>query len=498
MSSRFIHLHTHSHYSFLQALPKVDELVEKAKKEGVDALALTDSGNMHGAIEFYKAAVAAGVKPILGVDAYLAPRSRMEKDRDLDAKRSRIVLLAENNDGYKNLLKLVTKSWTEGFFERPRLDKELLREHHQGIIAILPSFASEISQLLRGGDADGAAASLAEFKDIFGAENVFLEITHHPHVEGHEDLQKKIIALARQSGTPIVAQHDVYYLNPDDREATETMRRIQQGGHGRNEQEDFSFISSATAEKLFKETPEAIENCRKIADRCNLSFELGKWTFPFVPVSQGFENHDEELRAKAYDGIATRGFEKTKEVTDRIEYELRIIINKGFAVYYLIVADLLAFARRVGIVTTTRGSAAGSLVAYLVGITNVDPLFFKLPFERFLNPERPKAPDIDMDMADNRRDEMIAYTKQKYGEDHVAQIGTFGTMMARAAVRDVARALGHSYNTGDRIAKLIPIGSQGFPMTIDHALELEPDLKTLYDEDDDSREIIDLAKRIEG
>jgi DNA polymerase-3 subunit alpha len=276
------------------------------------------------------------------------------------------------------------------------------------------------------------------------------------------------------------------------------MRRIQHGERGRNEDEDFSFISAETAENFFKDTPEAVMNTGVIADRCNLSFELGKWTFPAVPVSKGFKDYDEELRSKAYAGIAERKLEESKEVIDRIEYELHIIVSKGFAVYYLIVADLLAFARRAGILTTTRGSAAGSLVAYLTGITNIDPLFYKLPFERFLNPERPKAPDIDMDMADNRRDEMIAYTKQKYGEDHVAQIGTFGTMMARAAVRDVARALGHSYTTGDRIAKLIPIGSQGFPMTIDRALELEPDLKTLYDEDDDTREIIDLAKRIEG
>lgn len=498
MAGRFIHLHTHSHYSFLQALPKVDELVEKAKKEGMDALALTDGGNMHGAIEFYKAATKAGVKPILGVDAYLAPRSRYDRDQNMDAKRSRIVLLAENNEGYKNLLALVTKSWTEGFYERPRMDKELLRAHSRGLIALLPSFAGDVSQLLRAGDKNGAAASLAEFKDIFGSDNVFLEITHHPNVAGHEALMQKIIALGRTSDTPLVAQHDVYYLSPDDREATEIMRRIQHGARGRNEDEDFSFISEKTALSFFKDIPEAVDNSGKIASRCNLSFELGKWTFPAVPVSEGFKNHDEELRSKAYAGIAMRALEKSPEVIDRIEYELNIIIGKGFAVYYLIVADLLAFARRAGILTTTRGSAAGSLVAYLVGITNVDPLFYKLPFERFLNPERPKAPDIDMDMADNRRDEMIAYTKQKYGEDHVAQIGTFGTMMARAAVRDVARALGHSYTTGDRIAKLIPIGSQGFPMTIDHALELEPDLKALYDEDDDAREILDLGKRIEG
>jgi len=498
MASRFIHLHTHSHYSFLQALPKVDELVEKARKEGMDALALTDAGNMHGAIEFYKAAKAAGVKPILGVDAYLAMRSRREPDHNTDGKRSRLVLLAENNEGYKNLLALVTKSWTEGFYERPRMDKELLREHSRGIIAILPSFASDVAQLLRVGDANGAAAAVAEFKNIFGVDNVFLEITHHPKVVGHEELQKKIIALARESGTPLVAQNDVYYLNTDDREATEIMRRIQRGERGRNEEEDFSFISEKTAEKLFRDTPEAIDNSRFIADRCQVTLELGKWTFPIVPISSSFKNHDEELRAKAYAGITTRHLEETKEVTDRIEYELNIIIGKGFAVYYLIVADLLAFARRENIFTTTRGSAAGSLVAYLTGITNVDPLFYKLPFERFLNPERPKAPDIDMDIADDRRDDMIAYTKKKYGDNHVAQIGTFGTMMARAAVRDVARALDHSYTTGDRIAKLIPLGSQGFPMTIDRALELEPDLKTLYDEDDDSREIIDLAKRIEG
>ena len=477
----------------------MDELVEKAKKEGMNALALTDAGNMHGAIEFYKAAKAAGVKPILGVDAYLAPRSMREPDQHADTRRSRIVLLAENNEGYKNLLALVTKSWTEGFYERPRMDKKLLRAHGRGLIALIPSFAGDVAQMLRAGDGNGAAAALAEFKNIFGNDNVFLEITHHSKVAGHEALQKKIIALAHSSGTPLVGQNDVYYLEPSDREATEIMRRIQQGGRGKNEDEDFSFINEKTAEKFFKETLEALDNCRLIADRCVVSLELGKWTFPAVPVSPGFKNHDEELRAKAYAGIAERNLQETnKEITDRIEYELNIIIGKGFAVYYLIVADLLAFARRNGILTTTRGSAAGSLVAYLVGITNVDPLFYKLPFERFLNPERPKAPDIDMDIADDRRDDMIAYTKQKYGEDHVAQIGTFGTMMARAAVRDVARALGHSYTTGDRIAKLIPLGSQGFPMTIDRAFTLEPDLKTLYDEDDDTREIIDLAKRIEG
>ncbi|MFZ2167746.1 MAG: DNA polymerase III subunit alpha, partial [Minisyncoccia bacterium] len=514
MSSRFIHLHTHSHYSFLQALPKIDELVAKAKKEGMDALALTDTGNMHGAIEFYKAALKAGVKPILGVDMYLAPRSRFEKDPTLDAKRSRIVLLAENNEGYKNLLALVTKSWVEGFFERPRIDKELLRAHHAGLIAIIPSFAGDIAQSLRAGNIESAGAALDEFKHIFngslGGEtaksdlgvslpsNVFLEITHHPHVAGHEALMEKIVEMARGTDTPLVAQHDVYYLDPDDREATEILRRIGQGGRGKNEQEDFSFTSEKQALASFKDTLDAVDNTRTIADRCNIDIMLDQWVFPAVPISPGFASHEEELRAKTYAGIETRKLEKTQEVVDRIEYELKVIIDKGFAVYFLMVADLLTFAKSAGIVTTTRGSAAGSFVGYLTGITNVNPLFYKLPFERFLNPERPKAPDIDMDMADNRRDDMIAYAKRKYGDDHVAQVGTFGTMMARAAVRDVCRALGHSYNTGDRIAKMIPMGSQGFPMTIERALELEPDLKSYYDEDDDAKEIIDLAKRIEG
>jgi DNA polymerase-3 subunit alpha len=496
--SRFIHLHAHSHYSFLEALPKIDELVEAAKKNGMEAVALTDSGNMHGAIEFYKEAVAAGIKPILGVDAYVAPRSRFEKDPTIDTKRSRLVLLAENNVGYKNLLALVTKSNFDGFFEKPRIDKDLLRIYHEGVIAIIPSFAGEVPLMLAAGDHNGAAAALSEYEGIFGKGNIFLEITHHPSVPGHEEKMKKVIALSKESGVPLVAQHDVYYLKPSDHDACEVMRRIQYGAKGRNETEDFSFITEKEAIKLFKDTPEAIDNTRMIADRCNLSFDLGKWVFPAVPVSEGYKDHDDELRQKAYAGLITRNMEESDVVHTRIEYELDIIIGKGFAVYYLVVADLLRFAKSAGILTTTRGSAAGSLVAYLIGITNVDPIFYKLPFERFLNPERPKAPDIDMDIADNRRDDMVAYAKQKYGADHVAQIGTFGTLMARAAVRDVCRALGHSYAIGDRIAKLIPIGAQGFPMTIERAMTMEKDLKQLYDEDDDVREIITLAKRIEG
>ena len=497
MASRFVHLHTHSHYSFLQALPKVDELVQKAKKEGMDAIALTDAGNMHGAIDFYQAAEKESIKPIIGLDAYLAPRSRFEQDPNIDTKRSRIVLLAENNDGYKNLLALTTKSWTEGFFEKPRIDKELLRTYHQNLIAIIPSFAGSVAQHLHTNDTDGAAAAVSEFVSIFGKENVFLEITHHPKVDGHEDRMQKIIALAKKIGIELVAQHDVYYLNRDDQAATQTLRRIQQGERGRNEEEDFSFVTEKEILTWFKDTPEAVDNSRAIADRCNVNFVLGKFTFPHFELPPGV-TADEQLRKLCMKGIRSRGLDGREDVLERLTYELGIIAFKGYAAYFLVVEDLIRFSRENNIYTNIRGSVAGSMTTYLLQITKIDPLEYKIPFERFLNPERPSAPDIDMDFADNRRDEVIEYARQKYGQDHVAQIGTFGTMMARAAVRDVARALGHSYGTGDRIAKLIPMGSQGFPMTIDKALELEPDLKSVYEEDEDAREVIDMAKRIEG
>lgn len=498
--SRFVHLHTHSHYSFLEALPKVDELVDAAAAKDMTAVGLTDAGNMHGAIEFYKAATKRGLKPILGVDLYMAPRSRFDKDLIHDAKRSRIVLLAENNKGYENLLALVSSAHTEGFFDKPRIDRELLKQHREGVIAILPSFAGDVAKLLAAGDSDGAEAALAEYLIIMGPDNLFLEVTHHPKVPGHMDRMEKIIAIATRAKVPVVAQHDVYYINPDDREATEVMRRIKYGtsGDNANEDEDFSFVGIEDIDRWFGHVPGAVGASGEIAARCEVNFELGKWTFPNVPLSSGFKTHGEELRAKAYAGLETRGMKQTPEVEERIEYELEIIEGKGFAKYFLVVSDLLNHAKEEGILTTTRGSAAGSLVSYLTGVTTVDPLEYKLPFERFLNPERPKAPDIDMDMADNRRDDMIRYVKQKYGEENVAQIGTFGTLMARAAVRDVARALRHPYGMGDRIAKLIPIGSQGFPMSIDRAFDLEPELKALYDEDEDAREVLDLARRIEG
>ncbi|MEK7080191.1 MAG: DNA polymerase III subunit alpha, partial [Patescibacteria group bacterium] len=497
MAGRFVHLHTHSHYSFLQALPKVPELVKAAKAANMGAIGLTDAGNMHGAIQLYKLCEKADIRPVFGVDAYVAQGSRKEVAHAEPGGRTRLVLLAENNTGYTNLMALITKSFTEGYHERPHMDRELFKEHHEGLIALIPSFAGTVAQHLKQNDPKGAAAALAEYVSIFGASNVFLEISHHPKAEGHEKRMKEIIKLSKESGVPLVAQHDVYYLKPADREPTEVMRRIAQGAKTANEEEDFSFVDEATMLSWFPEQEDAVKRSGEIADRCSVTLTLGSWNFPAVDVEPG-KTHEEMLRERTYAGLSLRGMERTKEVEDRAEYELDVIISKGFAPYFLAVSDLLSFAKSAGILTTTRGSAAGSLVSYLTGITNVDPLAYKLPFERFLNPERPKAPDIDMDFADNRRDEMIAYAKRKYGEDHVAQIGTFGTLMARAAVRDVSRALGHAYRTGDRIAKLIPLGSQGFPMTNANPMTLEPELKQLYDEDEDTKEIIDLAQRIEG
>ncbi len=504
MNEGFVHLHTHSHYSLLNALPKIPELIDAAKKEGMKAIALTDNGNLYGAIEFYKECKKKGIKPIIGVDAYVALRTRFDKESGIDNRRARLVLLAENETGYKNLLKLVTDSHLEGFYYKPRIDRELMEKYHEGLIAIIPSFSGETTIVLKSKNHIEAKSILEKYENIFGKKNIFLEITHHPEIEGHQDTQKEICKFSKDTGTPLVAAHDVYYLKPEDRKARETLIKIQTGVDPNREQTnlnntptDFSFISSAQAEKNFCDTSEAITNTIKIANRCSLELTLGSWVFPKLSLPNN-RTADEELRDIVHKGIADRNIEKTKELTDRIEYELKIIKDKGYAPYFLTVADLLHYAHQNNILTTIRGSVAGSIVTYLARITNVNPIDYKIPFERFLNPERPSAPDIDMDFADNRRDEVIRYAKEKYGEDRVAQIGTFGTMMARAAVRDVARALGHPYGTGDKIAKLIPFGSQGFPMTIENAMKIEKDLSALYKNDEDVKEILDLAQKIEG
>lgn len=500
--SRFVHLHTHSHYSLLNALPTVKELVAAAKADGMDALALTDTGNMYGAIEFYEACQKEDIKPIIGVDFFVALRTRHDREPRIDNRRHRLVLLAENEAGYKNLITLVTESNLHGFYYRPRIDHQVMAAHADGLIAILPSFSGETTAALKNDEEERAAELVTRYKDLYGPENVFLELTHHPEISGHEELQQKIKALARTTDTPLVAAHDVYYLKPEDRRARETMLRIQGtfgggGGGFDDDDEDFSFISQDTAAEYFRDEPQALANTVKIAERCNLTISM-EWTFPDYQIESGREAND-ELKHRAYEGVPWRGLSLDEPaVKERLDYELGVIKTKGYAVYFLAVGDLLREARERGILTTIRGSVAGSLTTYVLGITNVNPLEYRLPFERFLNPERPSAPDIDMDFADDRRDEIIEYAKDKYGYDNVAQIGTFGTMMARAVVRDVARALGHPYAVGDQIAKLIPMGSQGFPMTIDRALEMSEELATLEKKDAVVREILDLGRKIEG
>jgi len=501
MSARsFVHLHTHSHYSLLEALPKVEDMIAAAIADGQRALALTDNGNLYGAIDFYKEAKAKGIKPILGVDFFVAPRTRFDKEHRVDDHTFRLVLLAKNMAGYRNLMQLVSTSYLEGFYYRPRIDRELIEKYSEGLIAILPSFSGEHAKSLKDGQTDKARQALEWHKKIF-AEDCYVEITRHPDIDGHEDRMKKVVALAKEADVPLVASHDTYYMKQEDAVARELVNKIRMASTlNRDATEnlpDFSFIDSKRALELFEDFPDALDNTIKIAESCDLELTLGKAIFPSFPIPPGTTG-DGELRKLAEQGIRERGLIDTPELRQRIDYELEIIANKGYASYFLIVADLLGYARRVGIFTNTRGSAAGSLVSYLCRITTVDPIEFNMPFERFLNPERPSAPDIDMDIADNRRDELIEYAREKYGSDHVIQIGTFGTMMARAAVRDVARALGHSYALGDTVAKMIPFGKQGFPVTIKGALEETPELSELYKRDADAREILDLAQKIEG
>ncbi len=499
----FVHLHTHSHYSLLSALTQVDDLVKTAAKYEMPAIALTDNGNLYGAIEFYKACKKAGIKPIIGVDCYVAARTRVDKESGIDNRRARLVLLAKDNAGYKNLIKLVTYSHLEGFYYKPRVDRELLERYREGLIAIVPAFNSEITQALRAGNTKDAFTIIDRYKAWYGDDSVYLEITNHPQIDGHTELMDKVKAFANEHGLPLIASNDIHYLSPDEQPARRTLLSIQSGGEYRgatatgNTDADLSFKSPEEMEKLFADTPEVLENTLKVADMCDVDIPLGVWYFPDFPIPEG-STHDRELRTLVLQKAGEKGMSGNLEAQERMQFELEVIISKGYAPYFLVVGDLLDYAHEHGILTNTRGSVGGSLVSYLLGITTVDPLEYRLPFERFLNPLRPSPPDIDLDIADNRRDEMIAYARQKYGENKVAQIGTFGTMMARGSVRDTARAMGYDLSLADEIAKLIPFGSQGFPMSIDRAMTEEPELKKRYDEDEDVRRIINMAKKVEG
>src|SRR3990167_46440 len=499
---KFVHLHTHSHYSLLDGMSKVDDMVKMAKEHGMTAIGLTDHGVMYGAIDFYTACKKHGLKPIIGVEAYVANRSRFQKEAQIDNKRYHLTLLAKDNTGYQNLIKLTTAAHVEGYYYKPRVDKDLLRQHAEGLIALSGCPGSELGRAIQSGNKEKAEAVILEYQSIFGPENYYLEIMHHPDVEFFQDWKNMLVEFSRKLNIPLVATQDSHYLHPDDALAHKTLVAISTNtdigdtaifaGNGH-----YHFISTQEALEWFKDIPEAVENTEKIAERCNVDLTLGKFIFPNFVLEPG-KTADEMLDELTLQGARVNGLDKDPETETRRRYELEIIKNKNYAPYFLVVADLIKFARESKIYTTVRGSVAGSIVAFLSGIVNVNPIEFQLPFERFLNPFRPSAPDIDMDFADNRRHEIIEYAKKKYGADKVAQIGTFGTMLARGAVRDVARATGKSYEVGDKIAKLIPMGSQGFPMTIKHAMEIEPQLKELYDRDLEARQILDIAKKLEG
>jgi len=490
----------------LDGLIKIDDLVDEAVRLGMPALALTEHGNMYGAIEFYKKCNKAGIKPILGVETYVAIESMHQKRAGIDDKRYHLVLLAKNETGYKNLIKLVTGSYLEGYYYKPRVDKEFLKKHSEGLIALSACMAGEVPRMIERKDLGRAEKAIMDYEEIFGKGNFFLEIGHHPTIEKHPEIMKGMVELARKLKTPLVATQDIHYLKQEDAEAQDILVAIQTNAQLADanrltmKHENFSMLSGEEMAKLFKETPDAIENTFRIAEMCDIKLDLGKWVFPKLEIenNQKPEEYITKTAIKNCEKIFGEEGLAGSEVRKRLDYELEVINSKGYAPYFLIVSDLINFAKQQRIMTNTRGSAAGSLASYVLGITNVDPIKYGLPFERFLNPYRPSPPDIDMDFADDRREEILEYAKGKYGKNHVAQIGTFGTMMARGSVRDVTRALGKPYELGDRISKLIPMGSQGFPMTIDQAINITPELAEIYKKEKEVKEIIDIAKKIEG
>lgn len=497
----FVHLHVHSHYSLLDGLSKIDDLVKAAKKRGFSALALTDHGNMYGAIEFYQTCIKEGIKPIIGMEAYLAPGSRFDKNPK--EKYFHLVLLALNYTGYRNLMKLASIGHLEGFYYKPRIDKEVLRQYHEGIVGLSACMAGEIPWILRKeGSYEKAKQAVLEYQEIFGVGNFYLEMQDLPAHEGQTELNNQLLQLSKDTGVPIVVTRDSHYLNPEDGEAQDILTCIRDGrtldepNRQTMQGVDFSLCTAAEIFKRFKHIPEALANTVALANRVNIEIELNKWHFPQLDIPAG-HTADTYLREMVYEKLP-KLMEITPEVKARADYELEVIAKKGYSPYFITVADYVHYARTHGIVETTRGSGAGSLVSYAMDITTVNPLSFKLPFERFLNPFRPSPPDIDADFADDRRDDMIAYVTKKYGADKVAQIITFGTMAARGAIRDVGRALGLGYSFCDQVAKLIPAGAQGFNMTLAKAIELEPDLKKRYKEDEQVKRLLDLAQKIEG
>ncbi len=494
----FVHLHVHTEYSLLDGACRIGQLIERVKALGQTAVAITDHGVMYGVIDFYRAAKAQGIKPIIGCEVYVAPRSRTDRVHGTDDEARHLVLLCENETGYKNLSHMVSTGFLEGFYHRPRVDMELLREHSEGLIALSACLAGEIPKRLRIGDYEGAKKHALEMAQIFGKYNYFLELQDHGIAE-QAQVNRDIVKLSKETGIGLVATNDAHYIKREDSTTQDVLMCVQMGktvddpDRMRFETEEFYIKSEDEMRSLFPNLPEALENTQKIADRCQMEFTFGTYHLPAFQYPFG---HD---AWSWFTKLCNEGYEKrydTDEYRERLEYEMSMIRKMGYVDYFLIVADFVDYAKKQGIpVGPGRGSAAGAIVSYCLGITDLDPMKYSLYFERFLNPERVSMPDIDMDFCQARRSEVIDYVMRKYGKDHVAQIVTFGTMAARAAIRDVGRVLNFTYAETDAVAKLIP---NTLHMTLDEALRVSPQLKAAYDTDARVKQLVDTARAIEG
>ncbi|AMJ41955.1 DNA polymerase III subunit alpha [Anaerotignum propionicum] len=495
----FVHLHVHTEYSLLDGSAKIKELVLRAKELGMDSIAITDHGAMYGAVEFYKAALESGIKPIIGCEVYVAPESRLMKDAK-NGGNYHLVLLAENDEGYQNLIKLVSYGFIDGFYYKPRIDKELLRKHHKGLIASSACLAGEVARNIINVSYEKAKEAALEYLDIFGEGNFFLELQDHGMRE-QKQVNMALVRMSEETGIPLIATNDSHYIYKEDAEphdillCIQTAKTILDEDRMRYEGGQFYVKSPEEMYDLFSYAPEALENTAKIAERCNVSFQFHELKLPQFDVPQG-KTANQYLREVCESGFREKYPEGKKEWKERLEYELSTIENMGYVDYFLIVWDFIKYAKDNGIIVGPgRGSAAGSMVSYCLSITTIDPLKYDLIFERFLNPERVSMPDIDIDFCYERRQEVIDYVIRKYGEDHVAQIITFGTMAARAAIKDVGRALAMPYADVDRISKMIPTE---LGITIKKALAMNPDLQKAYETEEDTHRLIDTSLRLEG
>ena len=497
----FTHLHVHTEYSLLDGSNKIKEYVARVKELGMNSAAITDHGVMFGCIDFYKAAREAGINPIMGCEVYVAPGSRF--DREAQAGEGRyyhLVLLAENNTGYSNLMKIVSAGFVEGYYYKPRVDLELLEKYHEGIIALSACLAGEVARnLVRGMYEEGKKAAL-RYEEIFGKGNFFLELQDHG-IPDQQLVNQQLLRMSQETGIELVCTNDVHYTYAEDAAAhdillcIQTGKKVQDEDRMRYEGGQYYVKSPQEMADLFPYAPQALENTRKIADRCHVEIEFGVTKLPRYDVPEGYTSW-EYLNKLCREGLEQRYQPVTQELRERLEYELDTIRTMGYVDYFLIVWDFIKYARDHDImVGPGRGSAAGSLVAYTLGITQLDPIRYQLLFERFLNPERVSMPDIDVDFCFERRQEVIDYVVRKYGKDRVVQIVTFGTMAARNAIRDVGRVLDMPYAQVDIIAKMIPTELN---ITIDKALTMNPELRKQYEEDPQVRYLIDMSKRLEG